>query len=61
MQGSLHFHAPKFPFTVVMAFYVHALGLPITLGLKVAGKLSHKRNNCFWFTPTIVQLVLLLE
>ena len=29
--------------------------------LKVAGKLLRKRNNCFRFTPTIVQLVFLLE
>ena len=28
---------------------------------KVAGKLPHKRNNCFRFTPTIVQLVFLLN
>ena len=29
--------------------------------IKVAGKLPHKRNNCFRFTPTIVQLVFLFE
>ena len=29
---------------------------PHSNDFKVAGKL-HKCNNCFWFTPTIVQLV----
>ena len=33
----------------------------VVLSVKVAGKLPHKRNNCFRFTPTIVQLVFLFE